>query len=403
MAPLVSMARFAATFGCIATGICLQHLSPPTGPYNVGSRPYILNHTTLNHPIAPNNITTSVLVNVYYPTSDYAPAQKYIWKGLAASYENYFGLSSGTFGNITANIAYNASALQNTDCVKLPTLLFGPPFAGPPSQMFFGLISQLVSDGYTVVSVDHPYEQPYLQYPDGSSYTGHSVDWDPGYDVYVPTEAYRVTDNSAVLDALPSISSLLNVTLNLTHFGFLGHSLGGSASLSSIVTERNRTSSSNKRFLGAINLDGSIFGRASANDSSVDAQAPVLLFASSGHPRFTDPGWPIYESWQTSWRKEIRALGHTNHTDFSDLIFLKQAHGIAGGGEAISASRFLRVVRTFVGAFFGMIQGGGEGVLSGNEQVKKEWPEVAFEFNGTGSPCTSEFGDLCWKSYIIPE
>ncbi|KAF1851617.1 uncharacterized protein K460DRAFT_413159 [Cucurbitaria berberidis CBS 394.84] len=402
MARLTSLTLASATFVCLVTGISLP---PPTGPYNVGSKPYVLNHTTLNDPIAPNNISTSILVNVYYPTHDSAPLQKYIWRGLAATYETYYKLPPGTFGNTTANIAYNATPLKHAECVKLklPTLLFGPPFAGPASQMFFALISEVVSRGYTVVSVDHPYEQPYLQYPDGTSFLGHSVDWSPGPEVYIPTEVYRVTENSAVLDALPSISRHLKLSLNITHFAFFGHSLGGSAALAQIPTERNRTSSRHKKFLGTIDLDGTVFGRASANDSSVDVHAPTLLFASSSHERLYDPTWPVFESWQTSWRKEIRALGNINHTDFSDLIFLKQANGISGGGAAIPATRFLNVTRTFVGAFFEMLIGGGEGVLTGDAQVQREWPEVVFEFNGTGNPCASEFEILCWEPNALPE
>ncbi|KAH7084245.1 hypothetical protein FB567DRAFT_593718 [Paraphoma chrysanthemicola] len=376
-------------------------LPPPTGPYNVGSKPYVLNHTTFNDPIAPNNISTSILVNVYYPTHDPAPSQKYIWPGLAAAYETYYRLTPSTFGNITAKIAYNARPLKHTP--SLPTLLFFPPFAGPPSQMFLGLISELVSQGYTVISNDHPYEQPYLQYPDGTSYTGHSVDWDPDPSIYVPTENYRINDNSAVLDALPTISKHLHIPLNLTHFALFGHSLGGSAALAQIPVERKRSTSRGKTFLGTMNLDGTIFGRASANDSSADVGVPSLLFSSSIHPRYFDPTWPIFEKWQTGWCKEIHALGHTNHTDFSDLIFLKQAYGIAGGGDAAPADLVLKMSRTFVGDFFGMLVGKGEGVLKGDETVQMEFPGIVFEYNGTGDPCASEYGNLCWASYNGPQ
>ncbi|KAF2025667.1 hypothetical protein EK21DRAFT_116598 [Setomelanomma holmii] len=395
---ITSLVLACALSGHIATGLSLP---PPTGPYNVGSKPYVLNHTTLDDPIAPNNISTSILVNVYHPTHESAPSQKYVWPGLAAAYETYYGLPLGTFGKTTVDIAPNAPPLAHV--LGLPTLLFFPPFAGPPSQLFYGLISELVSHGYTVISNDHPYEQPYLQYPNGTSYTGHSVDWDPSPEIYPLTEAYRINDNSAVLDALPSISKHLKLPLNLTHFAFFGHSLGGSAALAQIPAERNRTASRNKTFLGTINLDGTVFGRASANDSSVDVGVPSLLFSSLVHPRYYDPTWPIFESWQTNWCKEIHALGHTNHTDFSDLVFMKQANGIAGGGDAIPAAKILNYTRTFVGAFFEMLIGGGEGVLKGDAQVQQEWPGIVFEYNNTGDPCASQFGNLCWATYAGPQ
>ncbi|KAF2652101.1 hypothetical protein K491DRAFT_695837 [Lophiostoma macrostomum CBS 122681] len=398
MAPFTTLALVSITSRILVAGL---EIPPPTGPYHVGSKPYVLNHTTINDPIAPNNISTSILVNVYYPTHDSDSSQRYVWPGLAAAYETYYGIPPGSFGNTTASIAFDANPLSHT--LPLPTLLFFSPFAGPPSQMFHGLISELVSRGYTVISNDHPYEQPYLQYPNGTSYTGHSVDWSPSPDIIPPTIAYRISDNSAVLDALPSISKQLKIPLNFTHFAFFGHSLGGSAALAQILAERNHTTSRNKTFLGAINLDGTIFGRASVNDSSVDLGVPSFLFSSSLHRRYSDPTWPIFESWQTGWRKEIRTLGRTNHTDFSDLIFMKQANGIAGGGDVISAKTFLNYTRTFVGAFFEMLIGGGEDVLKGDAQVQQEWPSIVFEFNNTGDPCASEFGNLCSSEYAGPQ
>lgn len=372
-------------------------LPPPTGPYNVGSKPYVLNHTTLNDPVSPTNITTSILLNVYYPTRDPAPSQKYVWDSLSTYYDGYYGIPNGTFSNITGNIAFDAKPLLDDECANLhlPTLLWGPPAAGPPSQMFLGMISELVSKGYVVVTVDHPYEPPYLQYPNGTGYRGHEVDWEPPDDTLVALHEYRITDNSATLDALPQLAEDTGVPLNLTHIAFFGHSFGGSAALAQINAERNRTSSKDKTFLGAMNLDGTVFGPGAQNSSVVDMHAPALLMASEGHLRSQDPSWPIFESWQSGWTKEVRVLGKSNHTDYSDLIFLKQANGIAGGDGAIAASRFLEVERMFVTAFFDMLIGGGEGVLAGNEDVLEEYPEVAFEYNNTGDPCAP---DLCWAT-----
>ena len=383
-----SLCALISSFVLVAAGLSLP---PPTGPYNVGSKPYVLDHLTVNDPVAPNGTATSILVNIYYPTRDTAPSQEYLWAGLTGAYETYYAIPAGTF-NITANIAYDAAPLSVPECeaLKLPTLFFGPAAIGPPSQVFFGLISELVSKGYVVVTVDHPWEPPYLEYPDGTAFVGHDPAWFPEGDGIVRIHEYRIADNSAVLDALPTISEKLDVPLNQTHFVFFGHSLGGSVALSQILAEKNRTESKDKTFLGALNIDGTNFGTASTNDSSADLNLPSLLLASSGHLPENDPTWPVFESHQTSWTKGLRILGNSNHSDYSDLIFLKQAIGIGGGEGAITGSRLLEVSRKFVADFFAFVNGGGEGVLVGDGTVQVEWPEVAFDYNGTGDPCANQ-------------
>ncbi len=199
---------------------------------------------------------------------------------------------------MTANLAFNAPPLPNSACekLKLPTLIFNPPGGGPSSRMFTGLLSELASHGYVIVTVDHPYEQPYLEYPNGTSFTGVlPITWE-GQTYLQQIYNYRLTDNSAVLDALPSISNDTGIPVNLTHFVFFGHSVGGSSSLSEVLIKKNRTASKNKTFLGAINMDGSIAGPALINDSLSDLQVPLLILKSSGFWRVKESLTPLFKS-----------------------------------------------------------------------------------------------------------
>ncbi|CAI6340255.1 unnamed protein product [Periconia digitata] len=359
-------------------------LPPPRGPYNVGSKELGLHHTTLNDPSAPNNIGDSLLVTIYYPTRDAAPLQKYMWDGLAAYYEDLYQIAPGSFGNTTANIAYNATP----EACGLPTLLFGPAGAGPPSQLFFGLIADSVSMGHAVVTVDHPYEQPYVRFPNGTGIKGHGVEWIDNLPLAEEVHAYRLTDNSAVLDTLPALAAELNMPLNLTHYILFGHSLGGSVSVGQELIERNRTASANKTFMGGINFDGTIFAPADNNHTGIamDARMPTLLTGSSMRLNGQELSWSRFLSAQSSWRKSIVLSGSVNHTDFSDLVFMRQANGISGGEGAITATRLLEISRTIVGDFIGLVTGSGEGILSGNEEVGESFPELHFTFNGTGEP-----------------
>lgn len=77
---------------------------------------------------------------------------------------------------------------------------------------------------------------------------------------------------------LPTIASITQVPINLTHFIPLGHSFGGSVAVSQPLVEANRTASSNKTFLGAIDIDGSIFEPAynASTDTALDNHVPNL-------------------------------------------------------------------------------------------------------------------------------
>lgn len=136
--------------------------------------PYAFKTWTNFYTLTSQDVGESLLVTVYYPTHDAAPLIPYLWAGLAGFYEDYYNLTHGSFGNTTANIAFNATPV---DGPELPTLLFQPALAGPPSQLFLGLIADSVSNGYVVVAVDHPYEQPYIQFPNGTEIYGHGVNW----------------------------------------------------------------------------------------------------------------------------------------------------------------------------------------------------------------------------------
>jgi hypothetical protein len=370
---MLSLASFICTFGTVVSGLSLP---PATGPYGVGSKAWTLDKITKHDPVASDGVGKSLILNVYYPTHKMALPRRYIWDGLATYFEKYYNVTSGAFGNVTARILDAAPAILDCDDLALPTLLWGPPFTGPPSQMFTSLFSDLVSRGYTIVTVDHPGEQPYLQFPNGTGVIGLGKDFIPDGDFINRVHEYRLEDTSAVLDALPMLRKTLGIPLNLTHVALFGHSLGGSAALNQLLYERNRT---HPQLLGSVDIDGQVFPPAFANDSSADVHTPTLLLMSDEHLAVGDFSLSQFVSWQSSWSKLLIVHGRTNHTDFSDLGVLLQGNGVTGGNDAIVAKRMVEITRRFVGAFFDMIGNmGGESVLSGSDWVKEKWPEVEF-------------------------
>ncbi|KAH6642464.1 hypothetical protein C7974DRAFT_385486 [Boeremia exigua] len=375
----------------VAAGIvALCHsfvLPPPTGLFSVGSKSFVFPKLTLNDPVAPNGTGTFILLNVYYPTEQKAVPSKYVWDNLSNLYDNFYGLPNGTFGNITAPVAYEAKPLplRRWSKLQLPTLIFNPGFAGPPSRLFHALLSEMASQGYSVVALDHPHEAPYIQLPNGTGVSGlpfnYQTDTQEKLKFVQRVHDYRLADASAVLDAIPTISKNLSIPLNSTHFSFFGHSLGGSAALSQILYERNRTNEQKHRILGALNTDGSLWVPVSGNSPSVDLRIPNLLLSSGQHKG--DPLFANFDARQSAWAKEINIGGRSNHSDFSDLIIMKQGLRITGGQGAMTAERMINITRTLVGSFQGLLVGKGEGVLSGTDEIRALWPELQWSYNGT--------------------
>jgi hypothetical protein len=382
--PIVSCTALFSTFiPSVLAGSSTHHLPPPKGPYHVGLTQHVLNHTTYNDPWAPNNISYSVLINIWYPTLQNPASSSlrpYLDAPLAKLYEDYFPLAPGSLSNLTTNIQFQAPTLP-PNCSdaekssKLPVLIFSPPFAGPPSQCFTSLFSDLTSHGYITVTIDHPYEQPFVQYPyGGPGIYGLPITFDTPFD-YDAVNAYRIADTDALLAAWKGLVDRYNAPFNTEEFIFFGHSIGGSASLGSLYEYRDTTTSSPINALGGLDMDGTIFAPAAHLDGSpaADVKKPTLLLQSTFHD--ADPTWLNFTAAQSGWWKWLKIDG-TNHSDFSDTILWKQWFGIQSPNNGtIEAYRMADLTRTFVRGFFEFLQGRGEGVLSGKSPA---WPEVEF-------------------------
>ncbi|KAF2107834.1 hypothetical protein BDV96DRAFT_588250 [Lophiotrema nucula] len=356
----------------------------PTGPFAVGIKSYTFKHLTLNDTFSPNRTGTELLLDIYHPTHEHARLQRYVPQELAGLYESYFNVSTGAFGNTTAYIAHNAPFVSKRNFSKLPTLVFSPPLTGPTTQMFNYLLSNLASDGYTIITIDHPYEQPYVQFPDGRGiYSGLPVDVEPSIADDVEVHKYRIAEILAVLDALPSIAKNVHASLNTSHFLLFGHSIGGSAALNTAAKLRK---SSKYHIVGAMNLDGTIFNATGTEEYPVgldeDILTPSLFLKSSAFPPFQD--WIDFEAKQSEWCKEL-VINGTVHTDFSDLVLWKTWNGLRTPDQ-IKGERMVEIVRALVGAFVDKVaKRAGDGVLVGDEEDRKVLPEVEWAFNQTGS------------------
>ncbi|KAI1123821.1 hypothetical protein F5Y10DRAFT_250959 [Nemania abortiva] len=354
---------------CLVQAVALP---PPTGKYNVGVSKHTIEHYNPLDPLAPNHVSTAFIATIYYPTlqKPTGPPQPYLEPELARIMEQQWNYSQGFLSTLTSTLQTDAPFLEGrVGESEFPTLLFGPGGGGPPVQGNTILISELVSYGYTVVGLDHPFEQPYIQYPNGTGVVGVDID----YNSLLLLDAIyltRLVDIEAFLDYFPKLIQKLQAPINMTHMGAFGYSLGGAAAVASIYDD--------DRFVSGLNLDGSLYLQEALNNSLADAKKPVLFLGNEQHTGQSaeyDVTWETFPQWQTGKFRQFTINGTTHH-DFCDDTFWKTIEPTDPSTGPIDGNRQVKILNAYVKAFFDLtLLGRNSSILDG---PSAEWPEVVY-------------------------
>ncbi|KAI0406877.1 hypothetical protein F4802DRAFT_80220 [Xylaria palmicola] len=365
---MLTVVACAILHACLAQTISLP---PPTGKYHVGVSKHTIEHYNPHDPLAPDNISTAFLATIYYPTLQApGPPEPYLEPELAARVETQLNYTAGVLSTFTSTIQQNAPFLKSA----FPTLLFGPGGGGPSVAGNTILISELVSHGYTVVGLDHPFEQPFIRFPNGTGIVGVDIDYS-SVELLEAIYNTRLVDNAVFLEYFPELTRQLGAPFDTTHFGLFGYSLGGAAALGSLYD--SRSPHDNQTVVSGLNLDGAVFGVPALNTTQADAKKPVFLLGNENHTNENavyDASWQTFPSWQTGYSRLLTINGST-HLDFSDETFWKTVVPDPLTG-VIDGSRQVRIVNTYVKAFFDFtLLGQDSPLLNG---PSPEWPEVMF-------------------------
>lgn len=329
--------------------------SPPTGLYHVGYRQHLLNKTTIDDPVASNNASSILLATIYYPTLTipvpWVNTAAYLDPITAAIWGNNWHFSENALESLTAWNVHHAPPLDHGTLNK-PTIIFSPG-AGENAIMYNALNSDLASQGYTVVALDHPGEVPYLQLPDGKPGVygiDITADWNNTFakDVY----NMRVSDILAVVrDLFPAFVSSSDAPFNATHFFTVGHSLGGAAAAGALALEPS--------ILGGVNLDGVFF-------ETPDVKKPFLLLGQEAHTLTAEPSWPSFTSNQSGWWQwvNIEGSGHQNFADLDDWVDLLGLRNLTAPMSVgtVWAPRMNFIAKTLVEGFLTVVLEKGEWV-----------------------------------------
>jgi hypothetical protein len=370
-------------------------LAPPTGSYSIGTVALHLVDHSRRDPWLAVDRPRELMVSVWYPAQLAGSYPWAPWMPAAAGALFLTQLIPGppvvradNTPSPTPSVALGGVRLPVTrarlgapvdlSARPCPVVLYSPG-EGDVRELGTGLVSDLASRGYVVVTIDNTYEAAEVEFPDGRVEVSRQTTLaDLGKMATV-----RVADTQFVLDELATLNSGINPdaehhplpaglagVLDLSATGMFGHSLGGSTAAATMAAD--------PRISAGINLDGSIVSAdMPPNTTSLGAIAslagpvarrigdrPFMMMSSDHHDLADDPTWGGFWPDLSGWRlllslKDSRHYSYTDEEEFlsqlvtagiispgADRQVVIPAIGTIDPGSAVAAER------AYIGAFF---------------------------------------------------
>ena len=355
------------------------YLTPnPPGKYNVTLTTGALIDYTRNSTYAATPTARALMLSIFQPVTCASTVPVSYMPNKTADYQ-------GPFLQKLFNISTNFTPLflearlpvcpdNPSGCSYLdnsPILLFSPGYSIP--RLYYSVIaSAIASEGFIVITIDHPEDANIITYPDGHAvvYDGPSLPTPDEFDQY---GRRRAADASFIIDQLSNATAMAELLpqrgprpFPTDRVAMLGNSLGGVAAVIAAGQD--------PRIRGAINWDGSIFTPLPASGLS----QPVLYMSEANA---TDPTW--LAAWpQLKGPKLWLTVAKTKHMSFSDALMLLQAAGqntadFAGLLGTIASDELVQILTAYTtawmnGAFAGKM---GGPLLQGQEPDR--FPDVS--------------------------
>jgi len=247
-----------------------------------------------------------------------------------------------------------------------PVLIFSPGFGAMYSE-YQSFFENIVSRGYVVAAINHPYTSAITVSPDGRMAVTRDF-----RNLEELEERHRVlVDDIEFLAA--GIETLLQqklgLALNVNEIGFFGHSIGGSAAVEACLEW--------PQCKAAINMDGSLRGQ----NYTRPIDKPIFLMLGQNHTLEID------STLELAWRNMTRNgfmmhLGGAEHMAFTDLklilsqivppVYLENLNDMFG---TIDGQRAVQIAREYIIAFFDVFLKGAPV----EEITCKDYPEAVLE------------------------
>ncbi|RAK98754.1 PAF acetylhydrolase family protein [Aspergillus ibericus CBS 121593] len=355
-------------------------LPSSTGPCDVTLQASELADQSRTDPFDPKEGKRAIMVTTFTPVNCGSVLSTLYIPNATAKYEDVtfqsFGLPAGTFESLRIPAQTQRQPPPSSDH---PVVLFSPAL-GVSRLMYTSMLQDIASNGFAVISVDHPYDANIVEFPDGRTVIGilGNITTDAEYiaamNIRVQDMIFLLnqTHNANVTRDIFPLSRTNPHLLSLSRVTIMGHSLGGATAAQSILLDN--------RFVGGINLDGNLWGSVVTQGLST----PFLLFGNANHNQTSDSSWATFWNHTRGWKRELQ-LAQSKHYSFSDFAVLVDSLAIseevkevvqAGWVGTIGGLRAKNAVVTYVSAALRYFVTGNMSELLGGPSVA--YPDVTF-------------------------
>ena len=246
---------------------------------------------------------------------------------------------------------------------RFPVIVFSHGYDGV-YQIYTSLIEDIVSHGFIVASINHPYIAGITVFPDGRTTFVEPINGN------ISIESV-VSDVTFVLDWLESINQtdeILAGTMDLNHIGMYGHSFGGAATAICCYQD--------DRIKAGLTLDGVVYSDRVPDD--FDKPFLMLLAEGSNLRMGTEYLWDLLNN--EVYTVEIIGSTHYGYTDVGILLdhFVPLIPSKYLGFGEIDAKRLVLITKAYEIAFFETYLKGEP--LENLMQLEDYYEEVIFQF-----------------------
>ncbi|KAJ4292039.1 hypothetical protein N0V90_009938 [Kalmusia sp. IMI 367209] len=220
------------------------------------------------------------------------------------------------FVHQVCKISANGHMTEKEKRRKFPLALLSP---GLNTTRFFTnhLAQELASRGFTVITIDHPYDTDVVEFPNGDIIIGGRVTKENASLEHALQ--VRADDASFILNNLGMSAEDETAVM-------FGQSFGGAATATALLND--------KRFRAGVNIDGLMFGPVLTTPLGKPTRPQAfMLWGSDGHEEY--PSWTQFQATLSNstfvdYWKHFNIVNST-HGSYWDLNILVDIAGIRGG------------------------------------------------------------------------
>lgn len=314
-------------------------LEAPTGRDSIGTVSLHLIDWRRWDPLAPSRQRRQLMVQLWYPARarGITKGAPYVEAGVAHVLDRELRVPPGTFEAVRTH-AHPGAAVAFAPR-PFPVVLYSHGY-GSWRNASTGLVEELVSRGFFVATIDHPYDAEAVEFPNGTIARIRPIhqpnpplanplsQWDASVEERLTV---RVADVRFVLDALATLDAGGNPdakgvtlpahlagSLDLSRIAMFGHSLGASTMIEAMREDR--------RIRAGFMMDGPV--PRAARFRRFDR--PIMLVRSSNVAigQLVGPSWRDFATGLRGWHRVVSIAG-SNHNDFTDLGLVARHNDIS--------------------------------------------------------------------------